>query len=694
MKVASLFSGCGGFELGLQRAQGYDIVLQVENDPGAQQVLKKRFPGSLLLSDICSVASLPEETDLVVAGFPCPDVSRAGPREGIAGSRTGLVRHVFRLLAKQKVPWVLLENVVGLLDRVGGAKPAIDFVVSELESLGYRWAYRVINSAGFGLPQHRRRVYILASLHGDPRDVLLAKQGCVGGVCKMLGQRKECYMCYYMEHTRDPKDEELTGAVAFDLQACLASSSPPEGRRPSVKPDITPTLLCTHQICVITPGINSKARPRLGYLEPDDAERLQGFPPGWTTPCFPVVLPGVSSSPHPSIKVGRREKERMALIGNSVSVPVAEWLGHQLKNAYKEKYSPAASVDGEDRRDGGELGSAEEPWPGAAWNITRGCSSGRTRDASRSEYPEIRAFIPLHEFRVSTVRRPSVQVVLNWEQKLREHHYTIDRCVLATLEKHGYMEKAQVQRPAPCTRPGAKVAPGDIVWARTCGPQQSSSLSPWWPARVVDVPPEFHDGNKCLPSCPPDANCATLFCPQAVLFFGDETVHLPCALNVVPFDLEFLDDKIEQPELKNSQFFQAAVEEAQALVQARSGQPSQEPPGTNSDEFIWSSYNGQQNQANNRCYKCNSCFNPSARKPCIRRTIDNLASQGKPGKLTLPAFICFIQIQSASARFNQIQSDSIGFSQLQSVSIGFNQIQSASVRFNQLQSDSVSFRQI
>ena len=94
---------------------------------------------------------------------------------------TGLVRHVFRLLqgaidARRPVPWLLLENVEALLDRHGDRLPAVHFIVAALEALGYSsWAQRVICSAAFGLPQRRKRVFIVASWHGDARDVLLAQ---------------------------------------------------------------------------------------------------------------------------------------------------------------------------------------------------------------------------------------------------------------------------------------------------------------------------------------------------------------------------------------------------------------------------------------------------------------------------------------------------------------------------------------
>lgn len=94
---------------------------------------------------------------------------------------TGLVRHVFRLLQTaiqqhRPVAWVLLENVEALLDRQSGEAPAVQHVVRALEKLGYSsWAHRVVCSAAFGIPNKRRRVFVVASWHGDARDVLLAQ---------------------------------------------------------------------------------------------------------------------------------------------------------------------------------------------------------------------------------------------------------------------------------------------------------------------------------------------------------------------------------------------------------------------------------------------------------------------------------------------------------------------------------------
>ena len=109
------------------------------------------------------------------------------------GSKTGLCAHIFRLLRGRRVPWVLLENVPGLLmwhmNDDPPQPPAVSYVVAELESLGYRWAQRVVGLTGFGLPQRRRRVFILASTHGDPRDALLAPQAVCLGQCIELFKR-------------------------------------------------------------------------------------------------------------------------------------------------------------------------------------------------------------------------------------------------------------------------------------------------------------------------------------------------------------------------------------------------------------------------------------------------------------------------------------------------------------------------
>src|ERR1017187_3026068 len=119
LTIASLFSGVGGFELALEKG-GHKAHLLCELDPVAKSVLKQRFPGTQLISDVSELASLPSQTDLVCAGFPCQNLSMAGDKRGIAGPKSSLVDHVFRLLDAQQVSWVLFENVYFMLHLDGG----------------------------------------------------------------------------------------------------------------------------------------------------------------------------------------------------------------------------------------------------------------------------------------------------------------------------------------------------------------------------------------------------------------------------------------------------------------------------------------------------------------------------------------------------------------------------------------------
>jgi len=294
-------------------------------------VLKEHFPGVRLSHDVCAVEALPDDTELLVAGFPCIDVSRAGLRRGLDGQSTGLVRHVFRLLQVAKdrnrpVNWVLLENVEALLDRADDQPPAIAFVVQQLMDLGFSsWAYRVVSSAGFGVPMRRRRVFIVASLHGDARDVLLSQgmQSCPGS-CKQLFEDNECYEC----HLETLKQRNSNENVSFAIDMGCAICRPGE--------DIIPSFTTANDRILLL-----LADGRTGMLRVEDAERLQGFPEGWTKPCFPVTVEGVSAHkrvPYKEMDLETHSSRRWQLLGNAVTVHVARWLGERLMHPYAHKY--------------------------------------------------------------------------------------------------------------------------------------------------------------------------------------------------------------------------------------------------------------------------------------------------------------------------------------------------------------------
>lgn len=274
LMVAGLFAGIGGIELGLAQL-GHETILLCENDHAACAVLDRRFPGVLKHNDIRTLLVLPDSTSLVTAGFPCQDLSVAGKKKGISGARSGLVRHIFRLLKDKPVEWVLMENVPYMLHLNKGE--AMGLIAEELESLHYRWAYRVVDSRAFGLPQRRRRVYLLASLTHDPRTVLYADD---------VGQQPE-----------PPKEEWQKAACGFYWSEGL--------RGYGWVYDAIPTLRCNNPPAIVFPD------GRIATPDIRDAERFQGFDPDWSAPAETV----------------RKRNYRWKLVGNAVSVNRSPKLG-------------------------------------------------------------------------------------------------------------------------------------------------------------------------------------------------------------------------------------------------------------------------------------------------------------------------------------------------------------------------------
>ena len=173
MKVLSLFSGIGGFDLGLQRA-GMEIVGMCEINKPAQTVLRKRFPEAVLHDDVREVHYAPGSIDVICGGFPCQDVSIAGKRRGFNGERSGLWWEFARIIANTCPAWVIVENVPGLFSSNGGRDFAA--VIGELAKLGYGVGWRVLDAQYWGLAQRRKRVFIIASF-GTPRACTLLLDG-------------------------------------------------------------------------------------------------------------------------------------------------------------------------------------------------------------------------------------------------------------------------------------------------------------------------------------------------------------------------------------------------------------------------------------------------------------------------------------------------------------------------------------
>lgn len=282
--VAGLFAGIGGIELGLQESGGSAALLCEWAEP-AQAVLAHQFPGVPIVGDVREVDRLPD-VDLVTAGFPCTDLSQAGRKKGITGEASGLVGEVFRLLEGRRAPLLMLENVRNMLVLDKGE--AMRFLVDELEALGYRWAYRLVDSRFSGVPQRRQRVIFLASQHLDPRSVLFADDA---GEPPDEHFRDDVFGFYWTEGNRG-LGWAMDAVPTLKAGSTIGIPSPPAIWNPSAAPDRR----------IVTPQI-------------EEAEQMQGFPSGWT---------------EPANEISKRKGTRWKLVGNAVTVGVSRWVGERI----------------------------------------------------------------------------------------------------------------------------------------------------------------------------------------------------------------------------------------------------------------------------------------------------------------------------------------------------------------------------
>jgi len=182
MRFVSLFAGVGGFDLGLERA-GHECIAQVEIDKHCRTVLDKHWPDVPKHDDVrtaiefADTIGLVGRTDLVCGGFPCQDVSVAGKRAGLAGERTGLFWDALAFTTHVQARWLLLENVPGLLTSNQGRDFGV--ILTALADAGLpHIEWKVLDSQFFGVPQRRRRVFIVASAeHPGRRPLLTEREG-------------------------------------------------------------------------------------------------------------------------------------------------------------------------------------------------------------------------------------------------------------------------------------------------------------------------------------------------------------------------------------------------------------------------------------------------------------------------------------------------------------------------------------
>lgn len=174
LTVGSLFSGIGGFDLAAQW-MGWRTAWVSEIDPFACQVLAHHFPDAPNLGDITQIDfTTVEPVDVLVAGFPCQDISNAGKQAGITGSRSGLWFDAVRAIRDLRPRYVVVENVSALTNR------GLDRVLGSLAEIGYDAEWGCFGAADVGAPHKRDRLWLLAYPNSEQQLGVFADVGAQG----------------------------------------------------------------------------------------------------------------------------------------------------------------------------------------------------------------------------------------------------------------------------------------------------------------------------------------------------------------------------------------------------------------------------------------------------------------------------------------------------------------------------------
>jgi len=271
MKFISLFSGIGGFDLAFERA-GMECVAVCEIDKNAQSVLRRHFPKAELFDDVRKVG---KEThgrktiDLVCGGFPCQDVSIAGRRAGLAGERSGLWFEFARIIDEIEPRWVIIENVPGLLSSNKGQDFAA--IIQWLAERGYGVAWRVLDAQFFGVPQRRRRVFIVASFgNGSAAEVLFESEG--GERDNPKGGEAGKEVAYSLRANPSHSGDKGDGGINTTMVTAFMAGQGAKAGGIAASETLSPTLKGagsgTNQVPTIAQTLTSGGNGKRGYLDP------------------------------------------------------------------------------------------------------------------------------------------------------------------------------------------------------------------------------------------------------------------------------------------------------------------------------------------------------------------------------------------------------------------------------------------
>ena len=165
LKILSLFAGAGGMDLGFKNA-GFDVIWANDFDPDSVKTYKRNFGDHIVLGDIEKIRTnnMPDNPDVVIGGFPCQGFSIANLGRNVDDSRNKLYKQMLRVIRAKKPKYFVAENVEGILTLGKGA--VIQKILKDFKSIGYKVDYKLLNAADYGVPQARKRVFIIGNRLG------------------------------------------------------------------------------------------------------------------------------------------------------------------------------------------------------------------------------------------------------------------------------------------------------------------------------------------------------------------------------------------------------------------------------------------------------------------------------------------------------------------------------------------------
>lgn len=172
ISVVSLFSGCGGMDLGFSGGfeflgkdyfqTPFEIIWANDLNSAACRTYKKNIGEHIVEGDIWKIMDeIPLEADVVIGGFPCQDISINGKGAGVDGKRSGLYRAMVEVVSRIRPKIFVAENVKGLLMKHN--EKSLKQILTDFRALGYDVTYQLYNSADYGVPQTRERVFIVGT---------------------------------------------------------------------------------------------------------------------------------------------------------------------------------------------------------------------------------------------------------------------------------------------------------------------------------------------------------------------------------------------------------------------------------------------------------------------------------------------------------------------------------------------------